>query len=123
MCTSAPFKSSTLHFTSPNQDGKYSLWLLYVEIRNPFQERLKQDIKKINASDKVLVFADKTRNINGLDKEQHKKLLRENISKSYKKSDKQSVDMVNQELKDITAKHEIWDKIEAMSRKHLSKRT
>ena len=52
---------------------------------------------------KSLYFADKTRNIYGLNKEQHKKLLRENISKSYKKSDKQSVDMVNQELKDIIA--------------------
>ena len=90
---------------------------VFLCVRNPFQEILKQDIKKINASNKVLVFADKTRNIYGLDKEQHKKLLRENISKSYKKSDKQSVDMVNQELKDITTKHEIGDKIEAMSRK------
>ena len=65
----------------------------------------------------MLVFSDKTRNIYGLDKEQHKKLLRENISKSYKTSDKQSVDMVNQELKVITAKHEIGEKIEAMSHK------
>ena len=51
--------------------------LKFKSVRNPFQERLKQDIKKINATDKVFIFADKTRNIYGLDKEQHKKLLRE----------------------------------------------
>ena len=101
----------------PFEDDIFDLMdkLKFKSVRNPFQERLKKDIKKINASDKVLVFADKTRNIFGLDKEQLKKLLRENISKSCKKSDEQSVDMVNQELKDITAKHEIGDKIEAMS--------
>ena len=44
-------------------------------------------------------------------------MLRENISKTYKKSNKQSVNRVNQELKVITDKHEIGDKIEAMFRK------
>ena len=75
--------------------------LRFKKVRNSFQDKLKRDVKKINSSDKVLVFADKSRNVYKLEKPKYQKLLRENITKSYRKSDEQSVSNVNQELNDI----------------------
>ena len=46
--------------------------------KSPLQRKLPNDIKKINSSSNVLVFADKSRNVYEVDKEQHEKLLREN---------------------------------------------
>ena len=55
-------------------------------INNNFQKNLNDDIKRINTSKKVLVKADKSRNIYELSKDEYKKYLRENITKTYKKS-------------------------------------
>ena len=91
--------------------------LRFKKVRNSFQDKLKRDVKKINSSDKVLVFADKSRNVYELEKPEYEKLLRENITKSYRKSDEQSISNVNQELNDITAKLEIGDRIESTARR------
>ena len=42
----------------------------FKQVRNQFQEKLRRDVKKTNSSRKVLVFADKTRNVYELDKNQ-----------------------------------------------------
>ena len=94
--------------------------LRFKKVRNSFQDKLKRDVKKINSSHKALVFADKSRNVYELEKPEYKKLLRENIAKSYRKSDEQSVSNVNQELNDITAKLEIGDRIESTARRLAS---
>ena len=83
---------------------------------NNFQDKLKRHVKKTNSSDKVLVFADKSRNVYELDKTQYEKLLRENITKSYRKTDERSADSVNQELNDIATKVDIGDRIESTAR-------
>ena len=57
-------------------------------INNSFQKNLNDDIKRINISKKVLVKADKSRNIYQLDKDDYKKYLRENITRAYKQSTK-----------------------------------
>ena len=61
------------------------------------------------------MFADKTRNILVFDKDQHEKLLRENITKSYRKSDEQSTDDETRELKDISTKLSIGDRVDTMA--------
>ena len=66
------------------------------------------------------MFVDKSRNVYELEKPEYEKLLRENITKSYRKSDEQSVSNVNQELNDITAKLEIGDRIESTARRLAS---
>ena len=85
-------------------------------VNNPFQSELRKDIKKINSSSNVLVFADTSRNVYELEKEQHEKLLRENITKSYKKTDEQAMDTINQELQSITKNLNISDRIETMAK-------
>ena len=91
--------------------------LRFKNVRNSFQDKLKRDIMKINSSDKVLVFADKSRNVYELEKPQYEKLLRENITKSYRKSDEQSISDVNQELNAITTKLDIGGRIESTARR------
>ena len=90
--------------------------LRFKKVINNFQDKLKHDVKKVNLSDKVLVFADKSRNVYELDKTQYEKLLRENITKSYRKADEQSVNSVNQELNDIATKLDIGDRIKSTAR-------
>ena len=57
-------------------------------VNNNFQKTLNGDMKRINTTEKVLVKADKSKNIYQLDKNDYKKYLRENITKTYKKSTK-----------------------------------
>ena len=57
-------------------------------ISNNFQKNLNDDIKRINTTEKVLVKADKSRNIYQLGENDYKKYLRKNITKTYKKSTK-----------------------------------
>ena len=55
------------------------------QICNTFQNKLKSDIDEIKKSGKVFVSADKSRNIYKMEKDQHQKLLMENVTKTYKK--------------------------------------
>ena len=45
------------------------------KMKDEFQDRLKKDVKKINASPNILVFADKTSNIYEQNPEEHRKTL------------------------------------------------
>ena len=60
-----------------------------------FQQQLKKDIQKINKSSNVLVFADKTSNIYELKPDDHKRLLMNNITKTYKKVADNIEDSIN----------------------------
>ena len=55
-------------------------------------------------SKKVFIFADKTQNPYEMDKETYNKLLVENITKTYKKADKNRYNEINEESH-IIAKH------------------
>ena len=53
---------------------------------NDFQQKLKRDVREIQSSNKLLVPADKSTNLYELDTLQYNKLLNENITKVYKKT-------------------------------------
>ena len=57
-------------------------------MKNQLQYQLKEDIKKINQSDKTLTFADKSSNMYRLTKEQYVKMWR-NVQKSIQKKKQQ----------------------------------
>ena len=40
-------------------------------LRNIFQSKLKEDLKKVKSSGKIMVLADKTTNMYGMSKEEH----------------------------------------------------
>ena len=69
-------------------------------------------MNEIKGSDKVFVAADKSRHIYKMEKEQYKKLLKENITKTYKKSNKTKTSKNDWEAKKIIEKLSLNDKIE-----------
>ena len=58
----------------------------YKKSNNDLQAKIKNDLKIIANSDKVLTKADKTSNIYKMEPDTHKKLLNSNIQSEYKKS-------------------------------------
>ena len=81
-------------------------------VSNNFQRQLTDDIKAINNSDKVFVSTDKSRNIYKMDKEQYTKLLNENITKAYRKTNKNSVNKINKDAKKIPKSLSIDGRVE-----------
>ena len=56
------------------------------KVRNHFQDRLQQDLKRMKASNKAMAFADKTTNIYRLTREEYDKILNDSITATYKKA-------------------------------------
>lgn len=91
--------------------------LKFRHTNNKFQNKLKKDIRKINESPNVLVFADKTSNIYELKPDEHRKLLSNNITKTYKKAPERIEDAINLEAKCIAEKLQLDDRIEHMGKR------
>ena len=73
-------------------------------VSNTFQEQLAKNIKQIKCTNKVIVPADKTRNLYKVEKEDYKKYLRDNITKIYKKSTNSKVNRVHLDAKKVADK-------------------
>ena len=54
--------------------------------KNQLQNKLKEDIKKINQSDKTLTFADKSSNMYRLTREEYVKMRKNAITSTHKKT-------------------------------------
>ena len=85
-------------------------------INNSFQKNLNDDIKSINTPKKVLVKADKSRNIYQLDKDDYKKYLRENITTTYKKLANKRLNPVNKQAKKIAEKLNVDGRVEKIQK-------
>ena len=68
-------------------------------VKNDFQNRLKNDIRSIQSSKKVFVFADKIKNIYEMEKSNYEKLLTDNITKTYKQSNNNIYNSIKLEAK------------------------
>ena len=86
-------------------------------VNDQFLNNLKRDINSIKTSDKVVVSADKSRNMYKMDKSEYTKLLDENITKSYKKADSKHLNEINTECRTISTKLGIADRTEITSEK------
>ena len=53
---------------------------------NDFTTQLSKDLKSIEANEKIILFADKSTNLYKIEKDDYIKLLRENVTKTYKKA-------------------------------------
>ena len=90
--------------------------ITFKPIHNQFQDRLRDDIKQINSSNKAFIPADKSRNFYEMDKESHNKLYIENITKTYKKTDHMTYDHINKEAKSIAEDLGISEKVECLAK-------
>ena len=88
----------------------------YRKVSSSFQSTLRQDVNKIKSSEKVVAFADKTRNLYEMEKDQYEKLLRENITKCYKKTEDSPEKEIALELSSICEKIGISDRVESMGK-------
>ena len=64
---------------------------------NPLQQRMKEDLQKMKNMEEVIVKADKTSNLYLIKPDEYKKLLSNNITAEYKKSDENMVNRINVE--------------------------
>lgn len=97
--TTPPQHQDLLQF----EDDMYRLIanIKFVETKDKFQSRLKQDIKKLKSGNKVMVSADKTTNLYQVSDSDYRKLVSDNITKDYKKSEafaKRTVDRKSKQL-------------------------
>ena len=84
----------------------------FKSVSNIFQRRLTDDITAINSSDKVFVSANKLRNIYKMDNDQYAKLLNDNITKAYRKTNKNCINKINKDASMIAKPLSIDDRIE-----------
>ena len=91
-----------------------------VEMRttsNQLQERMKEDIKKIQQIPEVIVQADKTSNLYLIKKDIYCKYLTESISKEYKKTESATLNKINIEAAKTARTFNLDDRIEAIAKK------
>ena len=80
---------------------------LFQLVKIRFLPKLKEDVKTIKNTKELLINANKSSNIFKMDKHTYKKYLRENLTKTYKKSNRTKVNKINIEAKKIAAKLKI----------------
>ena len=85
-------------------------------VKDSFQRKLNYDILNVKSSRDVYSFSDKTANIYKLSPQDYRKLLHENISKSYKKSPTRLEKSINLEAKEIAGRVKLDDRIEYMAK-------
>ena len=89
--------------------------LKFRNVQDNFQSMIKHDILKIKSSSNMYVFADKTTNLHKIAPNDYKRLLHENIIKTYKKSTKRLENAINMQAKHIAEKIKLDDRIESLA--------
>ena len=88
--------------------------LEFRKVNNVFQEQLKSDIEQMKNNSKIFVSADKSRYTYMLQQEEYTKLLKEKVTKTYKKSTRKKLFNINRTAKKIAEKFSIYDRIDKM---------
>lgn len=83
---------------------------------NHFQRQMKRDIENID-NNKLLVKADKTNNFYQMTPDDYMKLLKSNITQTYKKSNWKTVNEINSEAKTLANHLNLDDRIESTAEK------
>ena len=86
--------------------------IIFKKVTSNFQARLSDDVRNIKKNTKLLIPADKTNNLYELTTGEYNKLLTENISKTYKKSNLSIMYTINAEAKVIGQDLKIDKRIE-----------
>jgi len=89
----------------------------FKHFNSPFLNKLKDDAIKIKNETKLLIAADKTTNFYKLEPSAYNDLLEQNITKSYKKAQPDTVQAIHAENKNITTKLGIDDRVDKTASK------
>merc|ERR1711923_31072 len=84
---------------------------------NPLQRTMREDLKRVKNSGKVVVKADKTRNFYGVAPQFYNDVMLTNIESDYTEVDPAELDEVNQEAADLAAELDIAERVEVFQKK------
>ena len=87
----------------------------FQSVRNIFQSILKEDLKKVKPSGKIMVFAHKTVDICKMLKVECAKLINDNVTKTYQKTAASTKKKINKETKHFNKKLKLEMKMEQNS--------
>ena len=87
----------------------------FINVRNEFQGKLRQDLENIQSSRNILAFEDKSTNLYELSKESYEKLLHDNITQTYKKAPVKTKRKIDRESKKFAKNLSLDDKMECYS--------
>ena len=88
----------------------------FKRISNNLQDQMKANIDSIKRSKNIYIFADKTNNLYETDAKNYNKLLINNISESYKKSDSAIFNKINREAKNIAERYDIAERVDCFAK-------
>ena len=86
-------------------------------VSDKFLNQLNEDINKIRSSDKLFVPADKTENYYEITKENYKKILHDNITKTYEKAQPSLPKKINIEAKKMAKSFSIDNKMDKTAKR------
>ena len=95
------------------------LMIKNIDLRNvhsKLQEKSKHDITEIRNSNKVIVPANKTRNLYKIEKKDYNEFLSENITKTYRKSNRNKINKLNLDAKKIPNELSISDRTDRLKK-------
>ena len=75
--------------------------LKFRKVKNPLFLRMRKDLNEIRKTNKFFAFADKSLNMYKIKPELYKKLLEEQVTATYKKSNNKTVEIINNEAQII----------------------
>ena len=84
------------------------------DVNNEFMKESERDKKKIKSSTNIFVLADKTRNYYEMQPSDYTKLLRENVTKSYKHAQEHIATSIAEEFKDIVNELKLSNRTDPM---------
>ena len=90
----------------------------FINVRNDFQDKLRQDLEIIRSPKNVLAFADKSKNLYELSKESYEKLLHDNITQTYQKASVNAKRKIDRESKKFSKNLSLEEKMECYSDNH-----
>ena len=87
----------------------------FTNVRNDFQKKLQSDVQRIQSSNKLFVFADKSTKLYELTGKHYEKRLHDNITQTYKKANAGEKLKIDKESKKFAKSLNLDDKMECYS--------
>ena len=89
----------------------------FKKVKNDFMSELESDLKSVQRSKELFVFADKSNNLYKMPKTKYDKLLYNNITKTYQKASDDLVYSINNDAKNVAKTLEIDNRMEILAKK------
>ena len=90
----------------------------FKNIKKEFLQNLTNDVKTVTSSPSILVPADKTTNMYKMSTADYKKILLNNITSTYTKTEESTLQNINEEAKTIATKLNLDDRIECFAQRN-----